>query len=77
MMIKVGQLREAFSLWIPTGQSLEDLELLLNDFSVARNALDNFLQGVISFEDYLDIADSCGVDIDDYLKIIDDNLSVL
>lgn len=76
MILKIGQLRQAFSLWIPTGQSIEDLDTLLGDFSLARAALDDFLQRTISFQDYLDIADSCGVDIEAYLEIVDDNLSI-
>lgn len=75
-MVRTEQLREAFSLWIPT-RGLEDVEQLLSDFSVARIALDDFLQGHISFKDYLDVADSCGVNIDNYLGIVDDNLSIL
>jgi|LakMenE18May11ns_1017448.scaffolds.fasta_scaffold9215286_2 hypothetical protein len=70
-----GEVRQALSLWIP-GNSDNLGEILLN-FHICRNALDRFLDGLISFDTYLEILNSCNVDVDDYCQIADDNLSIL
>ena len=73
-MIFKREVRQALSLWIP-GSSDNLSELLLN-FHICRNALDRFLDGLISFSTYLEILNSCDVDVDDYCQIADDNLSI-
>lgn len=40
-------------------------------------ARDRFLRGEISFEDYLDILEWAGVEIDNFLDVLEDNLLVV
>lgn len=72
-MFEKSGLREAFSLWMPAENSTE----LLPNFIFCRDSLDNFLDGELSFTNYLEILASCNVDVDNYCEIVDDNLSIL
>ncbi|MEH2244596.1 hypothetical protein [Nostoc sp.] len=49
---------------------------LIEQLECAELAQQRFIEGVISFEDYLDILELCEVDIDDYLITVEDNLAV-
>lgn len=71
-----GTLRQSMSLWLePTPE--DDLDELIKHFNQARTALDLMLDGKISWDDYLEIAAACGVDIDSYLNTAEENLIVL
>ena len=48
---------------------------LIEQLECAELAQQRFIEGVISFEDYLDILELCEVDIDDYLITVEDNLA--
>lgn len=49
---------------------------LIEQLECAELAQQRFIEGVISFEDYLDILELCEVNIDDYLITVEDNLAV-
>jgi hypothetical protein len=74
MSIK-GEIRQALALWIPSDS--DNLDELLVNFNICRDALDSFLDGHLSLGDYLEILASCDVDVNDYCQIADDNLSIL
>ncbi len=67
-----SELREALYLWIPTNG--ENATELLNHFLVAREALDSFLDGKLSLNDYLEILSTHSVDMDSYEEIVEENL---
>ncbi|MDF5706549.1 MAG: hypothetical protein PUP90_02415 [Nostoc sp. S4] len=56
------------------GMSESESLKLIEQLECAELAQQRFIQGSISFEDYLDILELCEVDIDDYLEIVDENL---
>ena len=68
-------LEECFSLIVPN-ESLSDAELkdMWERYDAAQKALDLFIQGKISFPDYLDIAEEAEIEIDNYLDDIEFNL---
>ncbi|MEH1883996.1 hypothetical protein [Nostoc sp.] len=49
---------------------------LIEQLECAELAKQHFIEGAISFEDYLDILNLCEVDIDNYLITVEDNLAV-
>jgi hypothetical protein len=64
---------------IPAGETLsrEECDYLVLKEEVATLARDKFAQGLISYEDYLDILETCDINIDDYLVTIENNLHEL
>jgi hypothetical protein len=71
-----GQVREALSLWLSPMPD-DDLDELLADFQVARAALDSLLDGKLSLDDYLEILAACGVNMDDYARVTENNLLIV
>jgi len=64
---------------IPAGEKLsqEECDYLVLKEEVATLARGKFAQGLISYEDYLDILETCDINIDDYLVTIENNLHEL
>lgn len=65
-----------FGLSIITTQDLSEQESfkLIEQLEGAELAKQNFINGSISFEDFLNILELCEVDIDDYLITVEQNL---
>lgn len=76
MNLSRADIREGLWLWIDS-QPGDDPTALLDDFLTARVALDDFLDLKITPDEYLDIIDGCGVDMDDYAQLTQDNLGFL
>ncbi|MEH2009991.1 hypothetical protein [Nostoc sp.] len=71
-------LDDILGLRIVTTEKMSESESLklIEQLECAELAKQRFIEGVISFEDYLDILELCEVDIDDYLITVEDNLAV-
>ncbi|MEH1895627.1 MAG: hypothetical protein V7K94_10075 [Nostoc sp.] len=63
---------------IVTTERMSEIESskLIEQLECAELAKQHFIEGAISFEDYLDILNLCEVDIDNYLITVEDNLAV-
>lgn len=69
------QIKEGMRLWTPQGLGDEiSLEKTSENLILCRQALTDFLSLKIDPINYLDIVESCGVDVDDYLEVISFNL---
>lgn len=55
----------------------EEIEELITREEVAAIALARFLSLEISLNDYLNILETCQIDIDDYLAVVDENCAIL
>lgn len=65
-------------IFIPAGyMSPSDMANLLLKEEVANLALRRFLAFEITFQDYLDVLEVCGVDMDEFLQTADDNCSLI
>lgn len=73
-MINADQLKDRIRLWTPGGLNEVSVEETSKNLIVCGEALTDFFSLKITPADYLDIVESCGVDVDDYLEIINDNL---
>lgn len=68
-------LEKCLTLIVPNESlSDEELEDMWKRYDAAQKALDLFIQGKISFSDYLDVAEEAEIEIDDYLEDIEFNL---
>lgn len=74
-MATKGQIRESLALWIPADG--ENIPELLANLNACRQALDDFLDGLLSLDDYLEFLAAHSVDMDDYGETTDENLSIL
>ncbi|WP_017314923.1 hypothetical protein [Mastigocladopsis repens] len=54
--------------------TLSDCARLIQKQEVANLALEKFILGQISFQDYIDILETCEMNIDDYLITVEQNL---
>lgn len=65
-------------IYIPTRKmTQEEINYLVKQQEVSSLALDRFLGGQISWNDYLDVLEVCNVDVDDYLQTMDDNFALI
>lgn len=58
------------------GMSADESLMLIKQLECAELAKQRFIEGLISFEDYLDILSLCNVNIDDYLVTVEGNLVI-
>jgi hypothetical protein len=75
-MLTRDQIESAFELWInpqAPGHSIDTL----TQFAIARQGLDDLLEGKIELSDYLELVASVGVPIDDYLEVTTENLLII
>ncbi|MEL6438697.1 MAG: hypothetical protein AAFQ80_05500 [Cyanobacteria bacterium J06621_8] len=74
-------LAEAFVLVVPTSatrdMNLSDLEKLMAIYGVLEIARDDFLKGEITFQEYCDLQQTHGVNVDSFLKTTEHNLKEL
>lgn len=55
----------------------DEINFLLKAEETATLALERFLAQEITLQDYADILDVCGIDIDEYLQTVDDNCALI
>ncbi len=72
-------LYDILCLGIQTGNntSNDEIDNLIAREAVASLALDKFLKGLISWNDYLDILETCEIDIDNYLQVANQNCELI
>ncbi len=73
-MINVNQVKERMRLWTPGRFDDVSVEETSEKLIICGSALVDFFSLEITPTDYLDIVESCGVDVDEYLEIINENL---
>lgn len=67
-----GLLREL--LWLEINTSKDDTgEYLIPLLNACRRALDAFLDGLITWDDYLDVLQSNSVNVAEYLQVVENN----
>lgn len=59
------------------GMSLQESDHLIKQLECAELAKDAFIRGELSLEDYCDILQLCGVNVDEYLTQIETNLNAV
>ncbi|PHJ62792.1 hypothetical protein VF14_26875 [Nostoc linckia z18] len=57
------------------GMSLEECSYLIKQLECANLAKIQFAQGKLSLEDFCDILELCGVNVDEYLLQVEANLT--
>jgi hypothetical protein len=69
-------INEVLNLQIITtpGMTIEESEHLIKQLECAELAKTAFIRGELSLEDYCDILQLCGVNVDEYLFQIESNL---
>lgn len=73
----MNPLKNAFTLIVPDEpMSDSELEAMFRDYDELQKMQDSFLEGVTSFEDYIEAAEAFDMDIDDYLEDIEVNLEL-
>jgi len=70
-------LSDCFTLWLPTGLSAEQFDHEFARQQQVWNASQKLLLGQISLRDALDIIESQGVDMDDYVDEVEENVNEL
>jgi hypothetical protein len=69
------EIKEGMRLWTPCGEDDQfSSQEVSTNLILCGQALNDFLALRISPQDYLDIIDSCEVNIDDYLDTVNYNL---
>lgn len=68
--------RQSLYPWVDISPG-DDTNAVLASFLRCHQALDSLLEFRISWDDYLEILASEGVDLDEYLQIAEDNVSLL
>jgi hypothetical protein len=73
----MNPLKNAFTLIVPNEpMSDSELEAMFRSYDELQKMQDSFLEGVTSFEDYIETAEAFDMDIDDYLEDIEVNLEL-
>ena len=49
----------------------------LNRYALCESAKESYIQGLISFQDYINTCEAYGIEIDQYLKTLETNLTNL
>lgn len=74
-------IEEILKVGIPTdfSRQLSDKELakLMQSYGLIEQALKDFKEGLITWEEYLELLESHQVNIDSYLGIVDKNLTTI
>jgi len=73
-VINVNQVKERMRLWTPGRFDDVSVEETSEKLIICGSALVDFFSLEITPTDYLDIVESYGVDVDEYLEIINENL---
>lgn len=71
----------ALTLVVPTSASSlltsSELDKQMALYDIANTAKNYFVNGELSFSEYIEICEGCGVEIDSYLKTVEHNLKYL
>lgn len=59
-------------IWVPPSPDL-NIPVIAGNYIEARKAIDDFLNGELTPEDYLDRIEHYGVDVDEYLETLEFN----
>lgn len=62
---------------LPHSICIDEASYLSQQHETAQLALDAFIKGKIDFEDYADILELCGIDMDEYLLGVEENLILI
>lgn len=73
-MINADQLKDRMRLWTPDRFDEIPVEETSNNLIICGQALADFFSLKITPTEYLDIVESCEVNVDEYLEIINENL---
>lgn len=76
-MINADQLKDRIRLWTSGGFDEVPLEKTSTNLIICGQALSDFFSLKITPTNYLEIVESCGVDVDEYLEVINLNLNGL
>ena len=76
-MINADQLKDRIRLWTPERLDEVSPEETSKNLIICGEALTDFFSLSITPAEYLDIVESCGVNVDNYLEIIKENLDDL
>ncbi len=68
-----GDLRKSLIIWGNPSPG-EDLSALCSQLDNCRKLMDAFLEGKLPFQDYLDLIEAQGIDMDNYEKTVSTNL---
>ena len=78
MLTTRGEIDQSLALVVPTSTTRDhdkkDLVNLMETYGVLEKAKDSFLDGEITFEEYISLCEKGQVNIDSYLEIIEHNL---
>lgn len=75
-MIDLNSVLET-EIYLPHSVCIDEANYLVEQHETALLALDAFIKGQIDFEDYADILELCGMDMDEYLLGVEENLSLI
>ncbi|MDB9404779.1 hypothetical protein PN470_10880 [Microcystis sp. CS-574] len=73
-MINADQLKDRMRLWTPDRFDEIPAEETSNNLIICGQALADFFSLKITPTEYLDVVESCEVNVDEYLEIINENL---
>ena len=73
-MINADQLKDRMRLWTPERCDEIPVEETSNNLIICGQARSDFFSLKITPIEYLDIVESCGVNVDEYLETINENL---
>ena len=72
------RVNKALTLVVPTANTKdydkEDLDNLMQTYAVMEQAKDSFLNGEITFEEYISLAEKAEINVDSYMETIEHNL---
>lgn len=78
MLTTRDKIDKALTLVVPTittrDHNSKDLENLMETYGLMEQAKDSLLDGSITFEEYISLAEKAEINVDDYLGTIEHNL---
>lgn len=81
MVVDINKVNTALSLAIPTNATKDhnhqDLTNLMESYGIIEKAKDCFVNGEITFEEYITLCEKHEVNVDNYLETIEHNLARL
>ena len=73
----IAEIRQATQLWVITDGNDTDFKQLASSLHACNTARDNWLEGIISSDDYLDILSDNEIDIDEYTESVEKNIELI
>lgn len=75
--MSINDVARSMILVVPGGYGKDEYDDLMEDYGVCERALQDLLTNKIDFEMYLDVLEDRGIEMDDYLTIVESNLDRL